>query len=114
MRDGLPEGTVVRQQRGWCMGRNSVVVGRAPYSFKTCWDHCAEEYNDTVAIDGPPENCFCQDRCDEMMCDGQSIITRNDVEPGPCTDDHLDGPPNVICKASPQLYPPHTLPTSVI
>jgi hypothetical protein len=49
-----------------------------------------------------------------MMCDGQSIITRNDVEPGPCTDDHLDGPPNVICKASPQLYPPHTLPTSVI
>jgi hypothetical protein len=57
MRDGLPEGTVVRQQRAWCMGRNSVVVGRA-HSFKTCWDHCAEEYNDTVAIDGPPRKWF--------------------------------------------------------
>ena len=56
----------------------------------------------TVAIGGPPEKCFCRDRC-----------TRNDVEHGPCTDDHPDEPPHVICKASPQLYPPHSLPTTV-
>jgi hypothetical protein len=48
------------------------------------------------------------------MCDGQSIITRNDVEPRPCTDDHPDEPPHVICKASPQLYPLHTLPASIV
>lgn len=36
------------------------------------------EYPDTIAIDGLP-GCYCQERCDEMDCDGQTIITLTDV-----------------------------------
>ena len=40
--------------------------------------HSLVEYPDTIAIDGLP-GCWCQERCDEMECDGQTIITRADV-----------------------------------
>ena len=108
MRDGLPEGTVVREGHGWCMGRDVEVMGRWPYSFKTCWSQCAEEYPDTVAIDGLP-SCYCQDRCEEVDCDGQSIVTRNNVEPGPCRPKDPDELPHFHGKASPQLYPPSSV-----
>ena len=42
------------------------------------------EYPDTIAIDGLP-GCWCQERCDEMVCDGQTIITRIDVNEIPQT-----------------------------
>ena len=86
MRDGLPVGTVVREGSGWCMGRDAEVKGRAPYSFKTCWEHCAKQLPDTIAINGLPEKCFCQESCETMDCDdGQTIITSTNVALGLCS-----------------------------
>ena len=44
------------------------------------------EYPDTIAIDGPAAggSCYCQERCEEMECTGQTIITAADVELGQC------------------------------
>jgi hypothetical protein len=103
LRDGLPGGTSVREGSGWCIGRNVAVQGREPYSFKTCWNHCAEKHPDTIAINGLPEYCFCQELCEKIDCNGLSILTRNNVELGPCTPRE---PPSYTGKASPQLYPP--------
>jgi len=79
---------------GWCWGMDYHLEdwrdpgGDHKSRMYACWEACYAVFGEAlVAVDGP---CYCQDACDWLACDGQSIWVRNDHSelPNNCNEEH--------------------------
>jgi len=83
------------EHHGWCKGMDIKIADDLTHD--ECWNACWLAFgDDLVAIDGIGEfgssgSCYCQDACEFVECDGQSVYIRSDVTPGhSCNDDEDD------------------------